>query len=238
MKSFSILFLIIIIAGSSCKKNDDEMVDKTPPAEVNLLQSNYSDSSITINWNDPKDSDLDKIEITLEDTLVYVKKGIENKTFYGLESGKEYSFKIRTIDLSGNISNGIKLFDIIDYRLKYIGNFNFISFQWTSSMGTTTYSDTVVYNGTVIMFQGSDSIIQIRYRPGGQTTICGSDSIFGAYIKPLVNDTGVLKYPEILGCSNQSYFYGYFINNDSLKISIGTGGLGMQYGHSIQGKRN
>ncbi len=214
------------------------MVDKTPSAEVNLLQSNYSDSSITINWNDPKDSDLDKIEITLEDTIVYVKKGIEHKTFYGLESGKEYLFEIRTIDLSGNKSNGIKLFDIIDYRLKYIGYFNFISYRWTSSMGTTTYTDTVDYNGTVIMFQDSDSIIQIRYRPGGQTTICGSDSVFGAHIEPYVNDAGVLKYPKVLGCSNQSFFSGNFINNDTLNISIGSGGLGMQYGQVIKGIKN
>lgn len=125
----------------------------------------------------------------------------------------------------------------VDYRLSYIGSFHFFSYQISTSMGQNNSNDTVYYDGTISIIPSTDSLLLIRYRAGNQTTICSGDSIFGAYIKPSLDQSGVLKFPEVRNCSNQSGFSGHFIGHDSLAFNVGSGGLGYQYTQVVRGKR-
>lgn len=106
------------------------------PSDVSEVSVIPGDNQLTLQWNDPADSDLRYIEIAPVDTVtgsvydlvtpvsvttdvyepetpssvteaVYVDKGIETYTFVNLENDKLYAFKLRAIDESGNVSEGI-----------------------------------------------------------------------------------------------------------------------------------
>ena len=224
---------LLVLFGNSCKKDN---IDLMPPEDVVLLETTFSASSITLNWIDPSDTDFSKVEIDVNAILVDIEKGIQQKTFYDLSVGTVYSFNIRTIDISGNKSTGIVVTEKIDYRLSYLGEFEFSSYWWWIEMGESGYSDTVVYVSHIKAIENADSTILIRYRPGSQTQICNGDSIYGAYIQPVLDPDGKLKYPAISKCYN-SHFNGVFGGFDTLDFSLGNYSPGGTYTQVIRGIR-
>ncbi len=83
--------------------------DASPPSEVTeLTGSPEPDGKVMITWKDPVEGDFDHIKISWGmDQIRTVYKGIEEYTIEGLTHGTEYTFTIKTVDSTGNISNGI-----------------------------------------------------------------------------------------------------------------------------------
>jgi beta-glucosidase len=96
--------------------------DTTPPGEVSNVAVIPSDQAVTITWDDPGDTDLDKIIISCEGMDdIYVNKGVESVTIDGLTNGVTYTFTIKTKDKSGNVSAGVTV-DATPYSAADINN--------------------------------------------------------------------------------------------------------------------
>ena len=94
--------------------------DKSPPAEVTGLKSVATAGRIGLGWNDPKDEDLFGIEITykessamtrslakMEEKSVFAAPGLQYIEVPNLANGTEYTFTVKTMDISGNKSAGV-----------------------------------------------------------------------------------------------------------------------------------
>ncbi|WP_422449137.1 glycoside hydrolase family 2 TIM barrel-domain containing protein [Thermoanaerobacterium sp. DL9XJH110] len=88
-----------------------KLEDTVAPGEVINAAVTAGDGKLTITWTDPGDEDLATIKISGEgDTVmdaVYVDKGVQTAIIEGLTNGRRYTFRITTIDTSGNESEGI-----------------------------------------------------------------------------------------------------------------------------------
>ncbi|HNY22203.1 MAG TPA: fibronectin type III domain-containing protein, partial [Treponemataceae bacterium] len=81
--------------------------DTTPPAEVTNLVVSAGDSSITVSWNEPVDSDFAKVEILYSGSVIAtIAKGTFLTTASNLTNGVTYTFTVRTVDAKGNSSAG------------------------------------------------------------------------------------------------------------------------------------
>ena len=94
--------------------------DMSPPAEVTGLKSVATAGRIGLSWNDPKDEDLFGIEITykessamtrslakMEEKSVFAAPGLQYIEVPNLANGTEYTFTVKTMDTSGNKSDGV-----------------------------------------------------------------------------------------------------------------------------------
>jgi hypothetical protein len=121
MRKTSLIFIMVIIAAllvtfSGCEGvgntgGDSAEEDTKPPAEVTDLSAIAGDSESELSWNNPSDNDFDHCEIWY---------GIEGKadteftgtvdatatTITGLTNNTKYSFTVKTVDTTGNISSG------------------------------------------------------------------------------------------------------------------------------------
>ena len=107
--------------------------DKTPPEEVTNLKLKVADGIAKLTWTDSVSEDVFGYEITYDGkTIEYASRSAfsamaKNTVFvspktqkyeFEVETGKEYSFTIKTVDTSGNKSEGItkssKLMDVIE----------------------------------------------------------------------------------------------------------------------------
>ena len=84
--------------------------DKTPPGEVTGLTAGVVEEQVVLDWTDPTDSDLAEIEITYipgGSGRTLVMPGTETYAFGGLTDETSYTFTLRTIDESDNVSTGV-----------------------------------------------------------------------------------------------------------------------------------
>lgn len=77
--------------------------DTTPPGEVSITDAVYSDTSVTLNWENPSDPDFQNVRIYREGVLIYTSSGTEYSDT-GLLPGTTYQYTITTVDSSGNES--------------------------------------------------------------------------------------------------------------------------------------
>lgn len=84
--------------------------DTTPPNEVTNLNETHASSTVNLTWTNPINSDFSHVKIYRNGTLVG--DNITTPTFSdsGLSSGTSYTYKIHTIDVTGNISVGVTIF--------------------------------------------------------------------------------------------------------------------------------
>lgn len=87
------------------------LADASAPASVTNLTASYDKvgTSITVNWKDPVDKDLERIEVSLEGKgsviSQFVQKGIQSATFTGIiEDRTKYTITVVAMDASGNRS--------------------------------------------------------------------------------------------------------------------------------------
>ena len=82
-----------------------------PPAEVTDITATPGTNSVTLSWTNPSDADFATVEIWYggsdnENTRFSGTIDPSGTVISGLSTGFEYSFIIRTVDTSGNVSNG------------------------------------------------------------------------------------------------------------------------------------
>lgn len=89
--------------------------DHIAPGEVENVQAKRGEDSITLTWDGPYDIDAQKVQITLRSEgqqvgdVIEVNRGIQTAVIQGIEAGKDYSFFIRSVDRSGNVSQGVTI---------------------------------------------------------------------------------------------------------------------------------
>ncbi|MDH5718438.1 MAG: SUMF1/EgtB/PvdO family nonheme iron enzyme, partial [Spirochaetia bacterium] len=156
--------------------------DTTAPNEVTFQPSDFGDGTITLNWTDPGDSDLDHLEITYTPdgaTPVTVAKGAQAKTFSGLTHNQSYTFTVKTVDVAGNSSTGT---DIIETAVTNDGtaidndkaSLVFVDFTFGAGDSETSVTQDFTVptngsNGTIISWSSDDSSITIA--AGGTATV-------------------------------------------------------------------
>jgi uncharacterized protein len=103
--------LIVLLSFTTCKKSTGpDNSDTTPPDEITRLYEVPRDGIVVLHWIDPSTSDFNKVKITYSpggNTAIEVKRGIQTATIKGLSNGTEYTFIIKTVDVTGNESAGI-----------------------------------------------------------------------------------------------------------------------------------
>jgi hypothetical protein len=103
-------FVIALFFISSCGRDSSpEDSDVTPPAEITNLNGIVGNAQVTLNWTDPADEDFERVEITVSpgNNTVQVDKGVQTAVIGNLTNGTAYDFTLRTVDVSGNVSEGI-----------------------------------------------------------------------------------------------------------------------------------
>ncbi|QGH32597.1 hypothetical protein GI584_00185 [Gracilibacillus salitolerans] len=81
--------------------------DLTPPGEVSNLSINEGYNSLNLSWSNPNDDDFSVVNIYQDDVLI--KEGLKDDQSYkvnDLEDNTTYHFKITTVDIFGNESEG------------------------------------------------------------------------------------------------------------------------------------
>jgi len=89
----------------------DEDLDTTPPGEVkNPHVSSQTVDSATIAWTNPTDSDFKQTNLYVNGNLIgSVPKDYNAVTLNGLAPNSTYTITLRTVDTTGNVSNGVHL---------------------------------------------------------------------------------------------------------------------------------
>ena len=99
----------------------EKKVDETAPASVTNLAAKAKDSRILLTWTDAADEDIYGYEVSyngtkpinrvvlpaLDSTSMMVPQGAGGTYVSGLTNGTEYTFTVKTVDTSGNKSEGV-----------------------------------------------------------------------------------------------------------------------------------
>lgn len=125
-----ILGVVLVSVFASCKgeivteyvkKEVDKKADETAPSSVTNLTAIAKDSRVLLTWTDAADSDIYGYEVSysgtnainrvvlpaLDTTSMMVPQGAGGTYVSGLTNGREYTFSVKTVDTSGNKSEGV-----------------------------------------------------------------------------------------------------------------------------------
>ena len=116
--------MVMALAAFGCKSEIvyvDKKADETAPASVTELTATPKDTRILLTWQDAADSDVYGYEVSysgtkpinrvvlpaLDITCMMVPPKAGGTYINGLTNGKEYTFTVKTVDTSGNKSEGV-----------------------------------------------------------------------------------------------------------------------------------
>ena len=118
--------MVMALAAFGCKTDTeteyvDKKADETAPANVTELTATPKDSRILLTWQDAEDSDVYGYEVSysgtnpinrvvlpaLDTTSMMVSPKAGGTYINGLTNGTEYTFTVKTVDTSGNKSEGV-----------------------------------------------------------------------------------------------------------------------------------
>lgn len=99
------------VSACGCCNDDTPEEDTTPPEEVSDPAASPGDTEATLTWTDPSDDDFDHC------IIAYGSNGNADQSFggtidsngtiiTGLTNGEVYTFIIKTVDKTGNVSTG------------------------------------------------------------------------------------------------------------------------------------
>ncbi|WP_025699864.1 fibronectin type III domain-containing protein, partial [Paenibacillus forsythiae] len=94
--------------GSAAVTVTPQAADSPAPAEVSGASATDDGSAVTLTWNNPDSPDFDRVDIYLNGGLIGSSSS-GSYTAEGLSAETDYSFTLRTVDRSGNASQGISL---------------------------------------------------------------------------------------------------------------------------------
>ncbi len=107
--------------GAIKKVKVEENSDKTPPADVTELTATNKDASVLLTWVDAKDEDIYGYEVTwnqttpinrssvIETTSMMIAPGAKGCLIINLINDTEYTFTVKSVDTSGNKSQGVSI---------------------------------------------------------------------------------------------------------------------------------
>ncbi len=111
MRSFNFIFSVFLVLSVlliiRCDKQNN-YVNLNQPEVYGLKVVNDS-CKVAIFWNDPANHDFSKVEISYMDDIVEVEKGIMFIEIDGLLNDTTYTVKLRTVNIDGVKSPGIKV---------------------------------------------------------------------------------------------------------------------------------
>ena len=116
--------MVMALAAFGCKSEIvyvDTKADENAPANVTELTAQAKDSRILLTWKDAADSDVYGYEViysgtkpinrvvlpAIDTTSMLVPPKAEGTYINGLTNGTEYTFTVKTVDTSGNKSEGV-----------------------------------------------------------------------------------------------------------------------------------
>ena len=116
--------MVMALAAFGCKSEIvyvDTKADETAPANVTELTAQAKDSRILLTWKDAADSDVYGYEViysgtkpinrvvlpAIDTTSMLVPPKAGGTYINGLANGTEYTFTVKTVDTSGNKSEGV-----------------------------------------------------------------------------------------------------------------------------------
>ncbi|WP_223701370.1 amyloid fiber anchoring/assembly protein TapA [Sutcliffiella deserti] len=102
------------VSGCAAQQEDDEInnplpeEDITSPSEVINLSTNEANDIITLTWENPSDEDFSHNKVYRNNDTNPIEDNISNGIFQDSDiiAGTEYIYKITSVDLAGNESNG------------------------------------------------------------------------------------------------------------------------------------
>jgi len=97
-----------VVAVFGCKNGTDSV--SGPPSEVQNVDVLPGNGSLQISWEDPPETDLDRIEIESVppgDSRIVVLAGVGIAVIGNLQNDTAYEFLIRAVDANGNSSEGV-----------------------------------------------------------------------------------------------------------------------------------
>jgi endo-beta-N-acetylglucosaminidase D/chitodextrinase len=98
-----------VSAGAEVSGTPEEK-DTTAPAEVTVLKAAAGNGQLVLTWTNPADADFDHVVVTgAAITFSNITMGNQTATITGLTNGTEYTIKVQTVDVSGNVSAGAKV---------------------------------------------------------------------------------------------------------------------------------
>jgi len=189
------------------------VADTTPPAEVTNLVASAGDSSITVRWSEPADSDFAKVEISSSGSVIAtIAKGTMTATASNLTNGTTYTFTVKTVDASGNKSTGLTVSATpgpSSYRILYDGNGN--------TGGTVPVDDSLYPSGSVVTVLGNTgNLVKDGDTFIGWSTDSSTAGIaYGAGATITVGSANITLYAVWSGSSSAIYSVTYIGNGNS-----------------------
>ena len=163
-----ILFLWGMLFTGCSSDSDSDDADRTPPAEIIGLNAVPNDSSVFLTWTNPADKDFYGVEVSAvpaEGTLnePVVVKG-NTITVTGLTNGSSYTFTLKTIDKSTNVSAGVSSEnvspvdssdktppeEVTNLKLKVADGI--AKLTWTDSVSEDVFGYEITYDGKKIEY--------------------------------------------------------------------------------------
>ena len=163
-----ILFLWGMLFTGCSSDSDSDDADRTPPAEIIGLNAVPNDSSVFLTWTNPADKDFYGVEVSAvpaEGTLnePVVVKG-NTITVTGLTNGSSYTFTLKTIDKSTNVSAGVSSEnvspvdssdktppeEVTNLKLKVADGI--AKLTWTDSVSEDVFGYEITYDGKTIEY--------------------------------------------------------------------------------------
>ena len=120
------LFVLMLVVPTIMVSCEEENEDTTLPGQVDSAEAIAQDQSVLIKWTDPTDTDFEKVVITYTNDIEYnidVMAGVQEKIIEGLTNDQEYTFKLKTVDKSGNESFELTLTSTPELTIYTISGF-------------------------------------------------------------------------------------------------------------------
>ena len=192
--SFLILSMGILNACHDGTHHTKKPKENTPPPEVTNLKITSTQTTTTLTWRIPEDTNIDYILIIYRDNIINVPAGIQTKTISNLSKWEKYSFTVKTVDFNNNISTGVQISigknitKIVPDDVKRMDSFacKIASYKDTVAIGAYGY-DEGSRIGTVYIFQRNKETLKLEKKQ--KITIDGEKNDYFGYSLDILKNT-------------------------------------------------
>lgn len=147
-------------------------LDKTAPGNVKQISVAEKDKKVFLAWNNPSDSDFEKIKIYRNGLVIYQGK-TTNFVDKNVKEGKTYTYKLSTLDTANNESTGITVVfktsirptieSVQDLSLKETNEG--ILLQWKNPINDRFSTVWIYRNGTLLTKTNQENFVDQTIQP-------------------------------------------------------------------------